>query len=158
MGSNITKTFVLIKPDAVERGIVSNIISRFLEEGFIIEMLNCLYSSDEQITKMYADNIVVNGNCYRHNLINYLSNKIVIAICFSIIGNRDAIDVARKLIGYYDPKKSNPGTIRFDYGIDSLDEATKNNRCCFNLVHAASNYDEYILDMNIWFPDVIQSK
>lgn len=149
--NKIGKTFVLIKPDAIERGMVSIIIERFIKKGFIIKRIDCVYAKSEQIEKMYAENISINGKCYENNIKKYLVDKIVIPIQFDLIGDTNAISVARKLIGYFDPISAKKGSIRFDYGCDSLNQAISENRCCYNLIHAASNYDEYILDMKIWF-------
>lgn len=151
-----TKTFILIKPDAVERELVSQIIERFIEKGFIVDKMDCLYAQNEKIEKMYADNISINGECYAVNIKKYLENKIVIPIQFSFNGEGDAIKVARKLTGYFDPANAEKGSIRCDYGVDSLSRAMKEDRCCYNLVHAASSYDEYILDVGIWFSDFEQ--
>lgn len=149
--ANNTKTFILLKPDSIEREIVSPIIERFIKRGFIIDRMDCVYAKSGQIEKMYAENISINGKCYATNIKKYLENKIVIPIQFSYIGKEDAIEVARKMIGNFDPINAENGSIRFDYGTDSLNKAMDENRCCYNLIHAASNYDEYILDMGIWF-------
>lgn len=149
--TQVSKTFVLIKPDSIEKGIVSLIVERFIKSGFIVEKMDCVYAQSGQIEKMYADNISINGEEYVIAIKNYLVGNIVIPIQFTFIGDENAIDKARKLIGYFDPLNAEKGSIRFDYGSDSLNQAMKEHRCCYNMIHAASDYEEYILDMGIWF-------
>ncbi|NIN52587.1 MAG: hypothetical protein GTO23_05435 [Nitrososphaeria archaeon] len=69
------------------------------------------------------------------------------------IGGVDAIQAVRDVTGYTDPEKAEKGTIRGDYGTDSLANSNEEERACENLVHASGNQQEARVELELWFPE-----
>jgi len=69
------------------------------------------------------------------------------------IGGEDAIQAVRDVTGYTDPVKAEKGTIRGDYGTDSLANSNEEERACENLVHASGNSEEAKIELELWFPE-----
>jgi len=80
----------------------------------------------------------------------YFTRGPVIAIR---MGGEDAIQTVRRVTGYTDPATAEMGTIRGDYGADSLAKSTEEGRAVENLVHASGNPDEAVFELALWFPD-----
>ena len=174
----IEKTLVLIKPDAFQRGLSGEIISRFERVGLKLEKMKLIkptkeivarhYPDDEEwlksigekTTKTYqkynlnltddlgTDDALKIGKTIREWLIQYVTSGSVIAILLS--GNH-AIEVVRKLVGNTVPIFAELGTIRGDYSIDSPDLADKEKRSIQNLVHASGNKQEAKKEIALWF-------
>lgn len=106
------KTLVLIKPDAVERGLNGEIISRFEKAGLKVVALKMLHLSKEMARKHYA---VHAGKSFYDDLVRYISSSTIVAI---VLQGDNAIEVSRKLMGSTDPAKAAKGTIRGDFGQD----------------------------------------
>ena len=68
------------------------------------------------------------------------------------IGGEDAIQAVRRITGYTEPSTAEKGTIRGDYGADSLMKSTNEGRACENLIHASGNQEEAKLELDLWFP------
>jgi nucleoside-diphosphate kinase len=80
----------------------------------------------------------------------YFTRNPVLAIRF---GGEDAIPLVRKVTGYTDPATAEKGTIRGDFGVDSIVRSTAENRACENLIHASGNLEEARLELALWFPE-----
>ena len=177
------KTLVLIKPDAVKRGLVGEIIKRFESRGLKIighkmvqgrpkDFDNHYPKSKEWITnlgnrtietyKKYnyslkkdfgTDDIFEIGKIFRNWLIDFMSSGPVAKI---LIEGVHAIDVVRKIVGDTQPHFALTGTIRGDFSIDSAGSANKSRRAIHNLVHASGNKEEARNEIMLWFsPDEI---
>ena len=109
MSERIERTFVAIKPDAVNRGFIGEIITRFEKRGFKILAMKLLTPSQEIAAKHYEEHL---GKPFYPNLINFITEGPIVAM---VIQGVNVIDIARKMMGSTNPQEAAPGTIRFDY-------------------------------------------
>ncbi len=119
----IERTFIMLKPDAVRRGLVGEILAEFERKGFKIVALKMLLLSKEMAEEHYAEH---KGKDFYEPLLEFITSAPVVA---AVIEGESAIEQVRKLIGATDCKKAQPGTIRFRYGLS--------NR--YNLIHASDS-------------------
>ena len=106
------KTLVLIKPDAVERGLSNAIISRLEERGLKLAAVRMLRMDKNLAERHYAPH---REKPFFNNLVSYITSGPVVAAVFTA---DNAVEIARKAMGATDPAESGPGTIRGDLGID----------------------------------------
>lgn len=106
------RTFLMIKPGSVERGLVGEIIGRFEKRGLKLVALKLSQPSKELMEKHYEEH---RGKDFFEGLVDYMSSGLAVSMVFE---GENAIEVARRITGVTDPKEANPGTIRGDYGID----------------------------------------
>ncbi len=105
------RTFVMIKPDAVARGLAGRIISRFEDAGLTIERMDMVSLTREQAGRNYAEH---EGKPFYDGLIDYVTSGPVVKM---VISGEGAVTICRKLIGATDPAEAAPGTIRGDLGL-----------------------------------------
>ncbi|MBF0545852.1 MAG: nucleoside-diphosphate kinase [Candidatus Riflebacteria bacterium] len=130
------RTFVIIKPDAVQRGKIGKIIQRFEDKGLKIVALKMLTISKEQAERQYSCH---KGKPFYPTLVSFMTSGPAVALC---IEAKNAISIVRKMLGATDPINSEPGTIRGDFSVD-----TKHN-----LVHASDSKESVELEEAIYFP------
>ena len=106
------KSLVLIKPDAMERGLAGTIIDRLEKTGVKLVAMKMLHMDRELAHRHYA---VHKDKPFFNNLVNYITSGPIIATVFE---GKNAIEVIRKTAGATDPAKAEAGTIRADFGID----------------------------------------
>ena len=106
------RSLVLIKPDAMQRGLASTIISRLEGQGLKPVALKMLHLDKALAERHYA---IHAGKPFFEDLINYITSTPIIAIVFEGEG---AVQVIRKAMGATDPAKAEKGTIRGDFGLD----------------------------------------
>lgn len=143
-------SFIMLKPDAIERKLVKSVIKVFLENNYSIEMLDVIAPSDEKICEHYAEKICEEGDVYIQKAHKYFHGKTVIPIVVSH-KNADIIVEVRKLIGFRDPTQADKNTIRGKWGIDSMEKADKEIRCCENLIHASDSRESFRRECLLWF-------
>jgi len=162
------ETLVILKPDALEHRLIGSIIQRYEEAG--LEVLDIRYIpkvDEEMITKHYPSSMarglgvkaqkatsgildpVAHGMKVLERLRVYFTRGPVLAMR---IGGEGAIQVVRRVTGYTDPLTAEKGTIRRDYGVDSLAKSTDERRAVENLVHASGNPEEARAELGLWFP------
>jgi nucleoside-diphosphate kinase len=107
----IERTLAIIKPDAVERGFIGNIISRIERKGFRIVKMKSMVFSRECAERFYEEH---KGKPFYEGLINFMSGRQVIVM---ILERENAVKILRKLVGSTDPAEAAPGTIRGDIGL-----------------------------------------
>ncbi|MCE4607047.1 MAG: nucleoside-diphosphate kinase [Desulfurococcales archaeon] len=138
---SIQKTFVMIKPDAVERGLIGEIISRFERKGFTIRALKMVQLSRERAEELYS---VHRDKPFFNDLVDFVIRGPVVAM---ILEGDSAIDVVRILIGSTDGRKAAPGTIRGDFAL-SIQE---------NVVHASDSPESFEREYKVFFsPEEIE--
>lgn len=167
------KTLVLLKPDAVQRNLIGDIVSRFERAGLKIVGMKFLQPTKEQAYKHYVKNeeeiealgnrsiegkrkngVEVNddpkelGMSIINRLVTFLSQSPVVAI---VLEGSNSIPIVRKIVGSTEPLNSDVGTIRGDYTIDSYDLADTDNRAVRNLVHASANQFDSDYEIKVWF-------
>jgi nucleoside-diphosphate kinase len=145
-----TYSFLIFKPDALERELVSNIIGRFINNGFTLEIIDYKKVNRDLILQHYTYIVERMGDVFVKRAEDFFVNKFVIIAIVSI-ENNNAISLSRKLVGILDPVKSENGTIRYDFGDDSLEKASNENRCVRNLVHASDDITAYNREVLLWF-------
>ena len=106
------RSLVLIKPDALQRGLASTIISRLEKQGLKLVALKMLHMDKALAKRHYA---IHTGKLFFEGLVNYISSAPIIAAVFE---SERAVEVIRKLVGATDPAKAEAGTIRGDFGLD----------------------------------------
>ena len=105
------KTFMMIKPDAVERGLIGKILSEIIDNGFEIVALKLTKLSLEDAKSFY---FVHNEKPFFNDLTEYMSRSSIVA---AVIKKENAVSEFRKLIGNTDPLKADEGTLRAKYAI-----------------------------------------
>ena len=131
------RTFIAIKPDGVQRGLISEIIGRFERKGFKLVGLKQLIPSKELAQKHYG---VHKDRPFFGDLVEFISSGPVIAMVWEGEG---VILNARKLIGATKPLEDEPGTIRGDLAID----------IGRNIIHGSDGSETAAFEINLWFED-----
>ena len=152
MAEKIERTFVALKPDAVNRGLVGEIISRFEKRGFKIIGMKLLHPTMEHAQQHYAEHV---GKPFYNNLINFITEGPIVAM---VLEGVNVIDIARKMMGSTDPQQAAPGSIRFDFaqikecnvvhGSDSPESAEREIAIYFKpeeLFDAKDNTEDYFI-------------
>ena len=145
----LQKSLILLKPDALDRGIVGEIITRFERVGAKIIGLKMLLSSEDTAQLHYTDDLAKRrGEKVRELMINMLTSGPIVAIALEGI---EMVEVVRKMVGATEPKSAAPGTIRGDYAHVSFAYADKKNIGVFNLIHASGSPEEGETEVAVWF-------
>jgi nucleoside-diphosphate kinase len=132
------RTLLLIKPDAVERRLVGEIISRIERKGLVISALQFREVSDDLARQHYAEH---EGKPFFAPLLEFITSAPVLA---AIIEGPRAVAAVRQIAGGTDPvEKAAPGTIRGDFGLETQ----------FNLVHGSDSVDSAEREIALWFSD-----
>lgn len=139
------KTFVLIKPDGVKRGLVGEIISRFEKVGLVIEKMEMINAEKKIIDEHYSEHI---NKPFFPKLKNYLSSGKIIKM---IIKGNNSIQIVRKIVGSTYPIEANPGTIRGDFSTMSFDDGSKSDFGIQNLIHSSDSSKSAEREIKLWF-------
>lgn len=176
------RTFVLIKPDGVRRGLAGKIISRFEDAGLKIIAMKFLMADKELAKNHYfldekwAKNVFEKNKTayekegkklqYKNHMemgktiqnwnMNFLMEGPVIAL---VLEGPHAIELVRKIVGSTEPRASLPGTIRGDFAsIESYSVADEKKRVVKNLIHASDAVESARREINLWFsPEELHS-
>lgn len=137
-GDDEDRTLLLIKPDAVDRRLVGEIISRIERKGLTIAALELRNVSDELARQHYAEH---EGKAFFASLLEFITSGAVVA---AVVEGPRAVAAVRQIAGATDPVASAaPGTIRGDFGLETQ----------FNLVHGSDSTDSARREIELWFPD-----
>lgn len=131
------RSLVLIKPDALQRGLTGDIIARLERHGLKMVALKMLHLDKALAQRHYA---VHKDKPFFSNLVNYISSAPLIAIIFE--GER-AVEVTRNTMGATDPAKAEAGTIRGDFGLD-IER---------NTVHGSDSVETAEKEIELFFPE-----
>jgi nucleoside-diphosphate kinase len=133
------RTLVLIKPDAIERHLIGEIISRIERKGLTIAALELRHVGEDLASQHYAEH---EGKPFFGSLLDFITSGPVVA---AIVEGPRAIAAFRQVAGGTDPvEKATPGTIRGDFGLETQ----------FNLVHGSDSTDSAKREIALWFPDI----
>ena len=133
----LERTLILVKPDAMQRGLAGEILRRFEQRGLRIVGLKLVQVSRELAGKHYAEH---EGKPFYPGLVDYITSSPVIA---AVLERTGAIAMVRKMIGKTDPAEAEPGTIRGDLGMEK-------GR---NLVHASDGPESAAREISLWFAE-----
>ena len=171
------KTLVLLKPDAILRGIVGEILQRFEKVGMKISAMKMIQASREALEKHYFKDetwMKEKGELYKkkldlpedtnpisigknlvEGLIKDMQTSPIIAI---VLEGHNAVHTVRRLVGPTNIDEASPGTIRGDYSHDTFGLANKSNRPNITIIHATDNTEEVQKEIDFWFsPDELHS-
>ena len=129
------QTLVFIKPDGVQRGLVGEIISRLERRGLRLAAGKFMAVNQELAEAHYA---IHKGKPFYDGLVEYVQSGPVVA---AIVEGDDAIAGVRRLLGATDPRKGQPGEIRFDYG----------QQIGRNLAHGSDGPETAKTEIALWF-------
>ena len=106
------RTFIMIKPDGVARGLVADIIKRFEQRGYKLVAMKFMQASEELLNEHYAD---LSGKGFFPSLIKQIGSGPVVPMVWE---GKDVVKQGRAMLGETDPLKSKPGSIRGDFSVD----------------------------------------
>lgn len=145
----LQRTLILLKPDALDRGIMGEIITRFERVGVKIVGMKMLVSEKDTAMKHYREELAARrGEAIRQRMIDMLISGPIVALAVEGI---EMVEVARKMIGATEPKVAVPGTIRGDYTHVSYNFAEDKKIGIFNLIHASASPEEADIEIKVWF-------
>ena len=143
------RSLVLLKPDAIERGVIGEIITRFERVGAKIVGLKFLIAEKNAAEKHYTEDLAKRrGEHVRKMMIDMLTSGPIVAI---VLEGVEIVEVVRKMIGTTEPKSAAPGTIRGDYAHVSFKYADEKGIGIFNLIHASGSPEEAEVEIGVWF-------
>lgn len=129
------RTFIMIKPDGVQRGIYPDIIQRFEKRGYKLVAMKLVSPGKEHLGKHYSD---LSHLSFFPKLIDYMTSGPVIAMVWE---GTDAVATGRKMLGKTKPLESEPGTIRGDFCID----------VGRNIIHGSDSVESANKEIALWF-------
>ena len=129
------RTFIAIKPDAVQRGLIGKIISRIEEKGYKIVALKMLQVSPEQAAKHYEEHF---GKPFYPNLVKFITSAPIVAM---VVEGRNVIAGMRQIMGKTNPADADIGTIRGDLSPEMS----------FNVIHGSDGPESAKREMAIYF-------
>ena len=131
------KTLIILKPDAIQRSLAGEIISRLEKKGLKIVAMKMVLLSREKAEKLYD---IHRDKKFFNDLVNYITSGPVIAM---IVEGNDVINVVRKLMGKTNGAEAEPGTIRGDYST-SIEK---------NLIHGSDSEESFKREMPVFFSE-----
>jgi nucleoside-diphosphate kinase len=132
------RTLVLLKPDAVRRGLVGEALGRFERKGLAIEAMQLRTIDGELADQHYAEHV---ERDFYPPLREFITSGPLVAL---VLSGDQAIEVVRNLVGTTDGRKAAPGTIRGDYSLSNRE----------NLVHASDSPESAEREMKLFFPEL----
>ncbi|KAL3381035.1 hypothetical protein AABB24_001256 [Solanum stoloniferum] len=133
------QTFIMIKPDGVQRGLVGEIIGRFEKKGFSLKGLKLITVDRAFAEKHYAD---LSAKPFFNGLVEYIVSGPVVAMVWE---GKGVVATGRKIIGATNPLESAAGTIRGDFAID----------IGRNVIHGSDAVESARKEIALWFPEGI---
>lgn len=128
-------TFVMVKPDGVRRGLVGEVVRRFEQKGLHLKAMKLIQVTPELAAKHYAEH---REKPFYGELVSFITSGPSVPM---VLEGREAVTVARTLMGSTDPAKAVPGTIRGDYGIEITE----------NIVHGSDSDESAEREIALYF-------
>jgi nucleoside-diphosphate kinase len=135
--SPVERTLVLIKPDAIRRGLIGEIIGRFERKGLNLDAMTLRTMGADLADQHYAEHV---DKAFYPPLKDFMTGSPLVAL---VVSGDQAIDVVRALVGATDGRKAAAGTIRGDLSLSNRE----------NLVHASDSVDSAKREISLWFPE-----
>jgi nucleoside-diphosphate kinase len=151
--TNEERTLIILKPDAVQRGLVGEIITRFEKVGLKMVGVKMLKPDYDQFYHHYENIgkvISRRGKDVFDIVLDMMSSGPVIAI---VLEGIEAASLVRKMVGSTEPKSALPGTVRGDYAHMSYAHGDANKVGIPNLIHASGDAEEAKLEIAHWFSE-----
>lgn len=131
------RTLIIIKPDAVQRGLMGRIISRFERRGLRIAAMKLMHIDRALAQHHYA---IHEGKPFYEPLLDYITSS---PVAVMVLEGNDAIEIARRTMGATNPAEAAPGTIRADFGLE----------VGRNLVHGSDGSDTASFEVSLFFDE-----
>lgn len=135
--TNSKRTLVLLKPDAVERGLVGEIVSRFERRGLTLDAMQLRTLDKAILANHYAEH---QGKPFYADLVEFMGRGPVVAMV--VAGPDDTWEILRSMMGATNPRAAAPGTIRGDLGTIFTE----------NLIHGSDSAESAAREIQIFFP------
>lgn len=145
------ETLILFKPDALQRGLVGEILSRFEKVGLKIVATKMIHPDQEHYQKHYEEIGKLKtraGDEIFGITLEMMNEGPVIAM---VLRGVNSVELVRKLVGGTEPKSAAPGTIRGDFSHMSYEYANAKKKGIPNLIHASGNVEEAQAEIMHWF-------
>lgn len=133
------RTFVLIKPEGVERGLVGKIITRLEEKGLHLDTISVMTPERKLVETHYNEHI---GKEFYQRIVDHLAGQRCVAMVWRNPDQGNAVFLVRNLMGQTDPVTATPGTIRGDFG----------SFIGKNVIHGSDSPAAAEREINLWFP------
>eukprot|EP00825_Cyclidium_porcatum_P039230 TRINITY_DN4706_c0_g1_i1.p1 TRINITY_DN4706_c0_g1~~TRINITY_DN4706_c0_g1_i1.p1 ORF type:complete len:185 (+),score=52.67 TRINITY_DN4706_c0_g1_i1:70-624(+) len=129
------RSFIMVKPDGVQRGLVGKIMKRFEERGYKLVAMKMIQAPKELLEQHYKD---LKEKSFFPGLIKYMQSGPVVPMVFE---GTDIVNTGRNMLGKTKPLESNPGTIRGDFCID----------VGRNIIHGSDSVESAKREISLWF-------
>ncbi|MFZ0074595.1 MAG: nucleoside-diphosphate kinase [Exiguobacterium undae] len=129
------QTFLMVKPDGVERGLIGEIIARIERKGFVIREMKMMQATEELAQAHYAEHA---EKPFFGELVTFLTSGPVVALR---VEGTDVVTVSRMMIGKTKPTEAMPGTIRGDFA----------NTMSENVIHGSDSVESAERELSLWF-------
>jgi nucleoside-diphosphate kinase len=133
----LERTLIIIKPDAVQRGLIGKIITRFERRGLRVAAMKLIHMGESLAERHYA---VHEGKPFYEPLIQYITSSPVVVM---VLEGNDAIEIVRCTMGATNPADATPGTIRADFALE----------IGRNLVHGSDGPETAAREVSLFFDD-----
>ena len=134
----MSRTLILVKPDAFERGLTGEVIDRFERKGLRPVAMKLMVADEEIANRHYAEHA---EKPFFGELVTFITGGPLVAM---VLEGNEAVAAARQLIGATNPLEAATGSIRGDYATEVT----------FNLVHGSDSDESAEREISIWFPDL----
>ena len=131
----MSRTLILIKPDAFERGLAGEVLARFERKGLRITELRVVHADEEIAHRHYAEHV---DKPFFGELVAFITRGSLVA---AVLEGTDAVAAARQVIGATNPLEAAPGSIRGDFAVEVT----------FNLVHGSDSDESADREIETWF-------
>jgi nucleoside-diphosphate kinase len=133
----VSRTLILVKPDAFERALSGEVIARFERKGLRIAALKTMVANEAIANEHYAEH---SEKPFFDELVEFITSGTLVAM---VMEGSEAVAAARQLIGATNPVEAAPGSIRGDYALEVT----------FNMVHGSDSDESAEREISIWFPE-----
>src|SRR5437588_10938647 len=134
----MSRTLILVKPDAFERGLTGEVIARFERKGLRLVALKQVQIDDQFAAVHYEEHA---EKPFFDELVEFITRGPLVAM---VLEGEEAVPAARQVIGATNPVEASPGSIRGDYALEVT----------FNLVHGSDSDESAEREIGIWFPEL----
>lgn len=134
----MSRTLILVKPDAFERGLTGEILARFERKGLTPVAIRLMTVEEKLANRHYAEHT---DKPFFGELISFITRAPLVAM---VLEGEKAVEAARQVIGATDPLEAAPGSIRGEYAVEVT----------FNLVHGSDSDESAEREIELWFPEL----
>jgi nucleoside-diphosphate kinase len=134
----VSRTLILVKPDAFERALTGEVIARFERKGLRIEALKTMVAGEEIAHRHYAEH---REKPFFDELVSFITGGTLVAM---VLEGTEAVAAARQTIGATNPIEAAPGSIRGDFALEVT----------YNMVHGSDSDESAEREIGIWFPEL----